>query len=357
MTSLDSLLTDASSFVVSEFGFNIEQSKLKPYSPKNWQEFCQVNDFDATSSGIYVPASFSAYVKVDSPFLTSNIFHELYGHGLFVEHSQIGKRLTEIIQNNDDEKSFMFDEINPREQTFGLAKHNVHNYEGFAVWLEAILCKETGNTKVWNTKKDSLRDDYIQLSEFFEDAEKQLSRFGLISQMGFPKHYDDNKVLDVVKRLYGSTFGNVDFVILYGSQKPESDIDLCIVSSNPSNKYFNGWLDIAELNREDFQNRRDNLDIALTDAMFSGKLLYGDENQFIQHKQKIIDMPISQEIIEYNRRKSDLQQEYLVEYQDDRMKKLCLSYIQSFSQNAEQLSLGNKPLTLTNLKQVCANHA
>ena len=353
MTSLDSLLLDVSSFVVSEFGFDIEQSKLKPYSPENWQEFCQVNNFDMNSSGIYVPASFSAYVRTNSPFLTSNIFHELYGHGLFVEHSQIGKKLTEIIQNSGDEKSFMLDEVNLREQTFGIAKHNIHNYEGFAVWLEALLCKETNNSKLWNAKKDGLREDYNQLFEFFEDAERKLSRFGLISQMGFPKHYDDDKVLDVVKTLYDSNFNNVDFVILYGSQKPESDIDLCIVSSNPSNQYFNGWLDIAELNREDFQDRMNNLDIALTDAMFSGRLIFGNENSFHQYKQTILEKPISQEMIEYNKQKSNLQKEYLSNYQDDdRMKKLCLSYIDNFSQNAEQLSLGNKPLTLKNLKQL-----
>ena len=76
MTSLDSLLQDASSFVTSEFGLDIEESKLKPYSPENWQNFCQTNNLDINSSGIYVPASHSAYIRVDSPFLTSNIFHE-----------------------------------------------------------------------------------------------------------------------------------------------------------------------------------------------------------------------------------------------------------------------------------------
>jgi len=353
MTSLDSLLQDASSFITSEFGFDIEQSKLKPYSLENWQEFCQTNNFDINSSGIYVPASYSAYVRTDSSFLTSNIFHELYGHGLFVEHSQIGKQLTEIIQTHGNEKSFMFNEINPQEQTFGIAKHNIHNYEGFAVWIEALLCKETNNSKVWNSKKDGLREDYAQLFEFFEDAESRLSRFGLISQMGFPKHYDDDKVLDVVKKEYGSHFNNVDFVILYGSQKPESDIDLCVISSNPSNQYFNGWLDIAELNREEFQDRMNNLDIALTDAMFSGKLIFGDDNTFHQYKQTILEKPISQKIIEYNKQKSNSQKEYLSSYQDDdRMKKLCLSYIDSFSQNGEQLSLGNKPLTLANLQKI-----
>ena len=123
INSLDSLLQDASSFVVSEFGFDIEISILKPYSSENWQKFCQVNNFDVNSSGIYIPASYSAYVRTDSLFLTSNIFHELYGHGLFVEHSQIGKRLTEIIQSNGDEKSFMFDEVNPQEQVFGIAHY------------------------------------------------------------------------------------------------------------------------------------------------------------------------------------------------------------------------------------------
>ena len=353
MITLDSLLQDASSFIFSEFGFDIEKSKLKPYSPQNWQKFCNVNGFDVSSSGIYIPASFSAYVRTDSPFLTSNIFHELYGHGLFVEHSRIGKLLTEIIQNNGDEKSFMFDEVNPQEQVFGISKYNIYNYEGFAVWLEALLCEETGNAKVWNVKKEGLREDYVQLFEFFEDAENKFSRFGLIAQMGFPKHYDGSKVLDVVKKLYGPRFDNIDFIILYGSQKPESDIDLCIVSSNSSNQYFNGWLDIAELNREDFKNRMNNLDIALTDAMFSGKLIYGDKNIFQQYKQQIINTPISQEIIAYNRKKSELQKEYLTKYQnDERMRKLCLSYINSFSQNAEQLSLGNKPLTLKNLKEL-----
>ncbi len=353
MTTLDSLLQDVSSFVVSEFGFNIEKSKLKPYSPENWQKFCQVNNFDVNSSGIYIPTSYSAYVRTDSLFLTSNIFHELYGHGLFVEHSQIGKQLVEIIQNKGDEKSFMISEVNPQEQVFGIAKYNIHNYEGFAIWLEALLCEETGNAKVWNVKKDGLRDNYAQLFEFFQDAEQKLSRFGLISQMGFPKYYNESKILEVIRKFYGSNFDNVDFVVLYGSQKPESDIDLCIVSSNPSNQYFNGWLDIAELNIEDFKQRLDNLDIALTDAMFSGKLIHGDENTFNQYKQKIINQPISKEMIEYNKRKANLQKEYLTSYQDDdRMKKLCLSYIDSFSQNAEQLSLGNKPLTLKNLQQI-----
>jgi len=45
MTTPDSLLTDASSFFSSEFGFDIKQSKLKPYSSENWQDFCHQPNF------------------------------------------------------------------------------------------------------------------------------------------------------------------------------------------------------------------------------------------------------------------------------------------------------------------------
>ena len=84
MSSLGSLLLEASSFISSEFNLQIQQSKLKPYSSKNWQQFCQVNGFEESAGGLYVPQSLSAYVNTASPFLTPNIFHEYFGHGFFL---------------------------------------------------------------------------------------------------------------------------------------------------------------------------------------------------------------------------------------------------------------------------------
>ncbi len=353
MLSLDSLILDASSFVHSEFNLQLQQSQLKPYSSENWQEFCQVNGFNVNSEGLYVPVSSSAYVKTDSPVLISNVFHEYYGHGLFCEHSQIGKRLVNIIQNGEDEKSFLFGEINPQEQRFGLVKHNIHNYEGFAVWLEALLCEETDNSKVWQLKKERLPDDSVSLFDYFQDAEQRFTRFGFMSQLGFPKHYDYNKVLDVVKKLYGSNFDNIDFIVLYGSQKPESDIDLFVVSNNPSTNYFNGWLDVYELNREEFNQLSTSLDISVTDPLFTGRLIYGDINSFERLKQQIKNQPIIQEAINHNLAEAEKQRGSLQHFSGtDKRRKDCLSYIDSFSQNAEQLSLGNKPLTLANLKKL-----
>jgi predicted nucleotidyltransferase len=352
-SSLDSLLLDTSSFIQTEFNLQLLHSQLKPYSPDNWQQFCQANAFNVNSEGLYVPASYSAYVRTDSPILLSNVFHELYGHGLFVEHSQIGKKLVDIILNGKDENSFLYGEVNSQEQPFGLARRNIHNYEGFAVWLEALLCKETDNSKIWQLKRDKLPDDFVSLFEYFEDAEQRLSRFGFISQLGFPKFYDDNKILDVIKRVYNSAFDNVDFVVLYGSQKPESDIDLFVISNNPSTNYFNGWLDIYELNREEFNQLSNNLDISVTDPLFTGRLIYGNRNSFEQLINKIQNQPITQEGINHNNAEAQKQKEYLPQIsKTDKRREDCLSYIDSFSQNAEQLSLGNKFLTLKNLKQL-----
>ncbi|MDD3263958.1 MAG: nucleotidyltransferase domain-containing protein [Candidatus Nanoarchaeia archaeon] len=350
MTNLDSILKEASSIVISNFNFDIEKSKLKTYSPKNWEKFCDINNFDANSFGIYIPESYLAYVRLDSSFLISNIFHELYGHGLFVEHSQIGKELTKIIQNNGDDNNFMFNEINLEKQNFGITKHNIHNYEGFAIWLENLLCEETGNKSIFKNKKKYIHNDYLELLDFFKQAEKNLTRFGLISQMGFPKYYDDNKIIEIVKKFYGSNINQVDFVLLRGSQKPESDIDLFVVSDNYSHNFLNGWLDIYEVNRIDFENWSKNLDISITDAMFSGKLIYGDQNYFEQNKQKILNQPITNEVIKYNISEIERLKKYETTKKNEEFS--VKKYIDSFSKNLEQLILGNKPLTLSNLQQL-----
>jgi predicted nucleotidyltransferase len=353
MTNLESLLEESFSFLQSEFNLQLQQSQLKLYSFKNWQDFCRVNSFNVNSEGLYIPISYSAYVRVDSPVLVSNIFHEYFGHGLFCEQSFIGKKLIEIIHNHNDEKSFLFNEINLKEQPFGLCKTNIGNYEGFAVWLEALLCRETNNSKIWELKKNRLPKNYISLFEFFQDAEEKLSRFGLIAQMGFPKYYNKNKITTLIKKLYSSSFKNIDFIVLYGSQKPKSDIDLFIVSTNLSQNYFNGWFDIYELNREEFNYALKHLDISVTDPLFSGKLIYGNMNQFNQLKQKILKQPITPEAIKYNFAEAEKQKDFLPYIPEtDKRKKDCLSYIKSFTQNAIQLKQGNKPLTLKNLKKL-----
>ncbi len=65
----------------------------------------------------------------------------------------------------------MFDEINLQEQPLGFCKRNIQNYEGFAVWLEALLCEATGNEKIWQIKREEhLYSDYVELFEYEQNS-------------------------------------------------------------------------------------------------------------------------------------------------------------------------------------------
>lgn len=349
--NLDKLVLQATEYISSEFSISLEKTQLKSYSNEQWEKFCDLNYFNKYSEGIYIPESYTAYINTKSEVLESNIFHELYGHGLFVEHSNIGKQLMNIIQNKGDEKKYLFDEINPQEQFFGLAKHNIQNYEGFAVWLEALICEETGNKNIWELKKNKLPEEYIELFDYFKDFEKNYSRFGLISQLGFPKFYNNKDVVEITKRIYKESFENIELIIIYGSKKPESDIDLFIISDKQSKNYFNGWLDIYELNKNEFEKLSANLDISVTDPIFTGELIYGNTNSFEQLKQKIEKQTITQNTIKHNLNEAEKQKNFLKKiHKTDKRKKDCLSYINSFSKNAELLSKGYKALTLKNIK-------
>ena len=345
--NLNKSIDAATEFINSEFHLSLNKSILNIYSKENWTEFCKLNQFDNSANGIYVPVTFRAYVKNNTSDLISNIFHELYGHGLFCEHSQLGKiltRLTKVTEQN----LFMYGKVDTKEQLFGMAEHNIYNYEGFAIWLESLLCAETDNKLIWQSKVNELTKEQRQLYNYFLEQEKNLTRFGLMSQMGFPKYYDDEQILEIVKLFYGKTFNNIDFVLLRGSKKPESDIDLFIVSTNNSKNYFNGWLDIYELNRYDFESWCSKLDISVTDPLIEGKLIYGDENYFNKYKLKIHNQEINGDALKHHINEINRLKEYVAETSHE--KESTLKYIWSFSKNLEELSQGNKPLTFKNLK-------
>lgn len=337
-------ISEGFEFIKSELNLSIEKSLLKFYSPQNWKIFCKLNNLNATSEGLYVPQTYSAYVRTETPFLVSNVFHEYFGHGLFCEHSEISKIMDGITEKK------LYNEINPKEQIFGFTKRNIENYEGFALWLEAILCSETGNKDVWERKKSLLPDENVLLFEFFNDMELKMSRFGFVSQLGFPKHYDSEKILNVLRFIYSDGFQNIEFVVLYGSKKPKSDIDLFIVSENRSQNYFNGWLDIYELNRADFKDLASKLDISVTDPLFSGELIYGDEIVFEKTRQDIKTQQISNEAINHNLAMAKEQKNFIQKFNEGaRERKISSSYSMSYARNAEELQKGEKPLTLNNL--------
>ena len=88
--------------------FSCRQIKTLDYD--DWHRFCCINGFELKSTGLYVPKTYTAYVRNDTESLESDIFHEFFGHGLFCEKSLIGKELAERLKHyesrtKDEEES------------------------------------------------------------------------------------------------------------------------------------------------------------------------------------------------------------------------------------------------------------
>jgi hypothetical protein len=136
-------------------------------------------------------------------------------------------------------------------------------------------------------------------------------------------------------------------ILSYGSKKPYSDIDIFIVSNNPSRNYFNGWLDIYELNVKDFEYLKNNLDISITDPISTGTQIYGTTLE--KHQNNILNQPITSEAINHNILRSIQQKEALNKTTDARLIKIATGYAKTYELNAKELAQGNKILMLTEI--------
>ncbi len=320
------------------FGFLPSETTLKTLSEDNWNKFCNLNGFDKNTNGLFVPVSQRAYVKEGTNSHISDVFHEYYGHGLYSEATPAGIKLVEHSRELGDISDYFYAERDPAIP--GLCKHNIHDYEGWATWVESRLCEITGYENIWLMKRETLPPEYIQLQEIFSDAEKRMTKIGLFGQMGFPKHYTNDNALELLKSFYGPDWTNVQYAFVYGSRRPESDIDFFVVS-NRNNNYFNGWLDIFEVSTDLFESWLKLLDISITDPLFSGQLIHGEKSRIEKLKKELLESKITPDSIEHNFSESER-----ISKTNERNSE---SYKNSFMLNAEFLKRGIKPLTYTEL--------
>jgi len=346
LKSLEETVKEARKFTREELGIDIDKSILTVYDDKEWEKFCDINGFESKSYGLYIPKAYKAYVR-ETPTAVPDTLHELLGHGLFCEHSTIGKEIVNIERSGGDSKKY-FGSSRSEENPFGICDKRIDDYEGFAMWLEEIICDATARKDEWRYKKDRTKPERIALQEHFQFAERNLTRFGLMTQMGFPKKYDDIKILEVLKKFYGDKFSEVSLILTYGSKKPSSDIDVFVVSDRPTAAYYNGWLDIYQINKEEFENSLGMLDISVTDALFTGKTIYGDNSKVGRLKKIICSMNVSEAAIAHNNTMSETQ--LTKPAKNEREIKMGKNYSKTYELNAKLLSQGIKALTMRNLQ-------
>jgi hypothetical protein len=168
--------------------------------------------------------------------------------------------------------------------------------------------------------------------------------------MGFPKYYDDNRLVETLRHFYGSHFNSLHLVILYGSKKPESDIDLFVVSDNKSFNYTNGWLDIYELNIEEFEDLATKMDISVTDPLFGGDLIFGNVQYLSRIKNELEHKEVTTSMISHNQSRA-CEQEQLSNLvpQNSREYKICKGYAQSYNIMSRELQTGKKYMTKNQL--------
>ena len=127
--------------------------------------------------------------------------------------------------------------------------------------------------------------------------------------------------------------------------------------------WFNGWLDIYSVDRNEFDKLVRMFDISVTDLIFTGTKISG-KYELSELQKQILSQPITQEAIKYNFEESERQKQYsqgkLLNIQtsggpyyslDEREKVIAKNYATTYRINAEELQRGNKILTLENIRE------
>jgi len=156
---LNKMLKAINQLIEDNFKVKVEKSSLTIYDTENWEFFCKKNDFKI-AEGIYIPRNLSAHV-LKSKYFLQNIFHEFFGHGLFIEHTDEGKQIHSLEQKLMQEESYLKTKeeiINFRESNENLKNlkemysENLQRYESFAINIEYQLSKITNTEKLFEEK-------------------------------------------------------------------------------------------------------------------------------------------------------------------------------------------------------------
>jgi len=153
------MLEQINQLIEDNFKVKVEKSSLTIYDSENWEKFCNKNNFQI-AEGIYLPRNLSAHV-LKSKFYLQNIFHEFFGHGLFIEHTNEGKQIYSLEQKLMQKEKHLknketIKEFRTKNKTFQelkkLYSNNLEKYENFAINMEYQLSEITNTKKLFEEK-------------------------------------------------------------------------------------------------------------------------------------------------------------------------------------------------------------
>jgi hypothetical protein len=190
-----------------------------------------------------------------------------------------------------------------------------------------------------------IKENLERMLKFQEDC----GELALFYEIGMPKYYNLEKIKNLFERIFKDKINPIKLILIYGSKKPYSDIDLFIVSEKIKD-FMSNWLDIYSLSPKQFEYSVSVFDIAVTDPLLTGEFVFGDREYLEQKKWQLQKQAITWESIYYNVIKGKEQKNLVKDYpKNSKEWEIRVSYSETYVKNALALRQGKRKLTKTAL--------
>ena len=359
-SGLHKLISHVNEHYQDLLGYKPEQTSLQSVSENQWYDFARTRGLNPNSSGIYLPRNQTAVIKQDNPL---SLFHEYFGHGLYCEQSLSGRKLVDLERilleeekQEFQERQFTLEDVKrfrQQNQTFQkldeFRKQNLEQYESFTIWTEYLLSGEFGLKDSFEKKYDNLSKQDKEGLDKIIGFNKSYGNLATFYAQGLARRTTPERVRRLLKDIYGDKLNRVKFASLYGSRKEFSDIDVFVVGEDLS-RIKNDWIDISVYNTNVFNEKLKLFDVALTDALSNGELVFGVENYLEEQKRVLKNQQITEQAIQYNLRESEEQEELALKYpKESKERRIGLSYALTSKLMAENLRGRKRIFTKENL--------
>ena len=316
-------MSEISDVVDKLFGYDMPGTRTFMLNQRDWDKMFGQVDEDINTKfdiGRYIPKTNTAYILEDSGWENTTLYHETFGHGWFFE------------------KSLLVKDKNPED----VARNNYALIEGFALWVEQYLSSHNNSVTEFREKQEFFYTEHNNnLLKQMNDLENKVGFLGVLAYAGMPRMINEERMLQTLRQIYGyDEINNSELIMLYGSKKPHSDVDLFIVNDNIKS-FNNDWLDVYAMPREEFVQRLNLLDVSVTDPIYSGVPLIG-EDKVPRIKNLLENKEITNDVINFNYQQSKIQEEFLQQNLSERDRKVAEGYAKTYFANATLMQNQNE---------------
>ncbi len=233
-----------------------------------------------------------AIIKTDSEgnFDLLDVFRYHFGYDTFYVNSQDRKMINDEEKkiksfNNKVKRGIIEPNIDELKSQYSLEEHLFnrkyilnHMADVFSVWMQYELVKKYNmQDEFVEYAKKEFSDDLIKVFSKYTEISDNTSHLYLFSELNLPKKYSKENINDILKNMFGSDYDSIEYAVLYGSEKPFSDINIFMVSDKIES-YNDGVLNIKSYTNEDFDFSYKNYDALVMDAIFSGHQIAGKKH-------------------------------------------------------------------------------